>query len=86
MSKVFSANISGVLVCVRVDKNEQLCDVQPRIGYVHSDFQGRPANLCVEELRQRIHAEISNMEEETVKSLIAGNKERAKQFKVKFKE
>lgn len=38
-------NVKGVCIILRTDKNGQICDIQPRLGYLHSNYQGRPLSL-----------------------------------------
>ena len=42
------------VVVVRTDKNGQLCDIQPRLGTIHTDYQGRPWELIEEEVIGKI--------------------------------
>ncbi len=82
--KVVTFKYDGIDVFLRTDKNGQLCDIQPRFGNIHSNYQGRPLdNIDAVELGTEIGTIIGSLNEEQLSTLIAGNKLRAEQFKVK---
>lgn len=83
--EVISFNCKGIEIFLKTDKNGQLCDIQPRLGNIHSTYQGRPIG-CIDaatELGNEIGIIISSLSKEQLSALIAGNKLRAEQFKVK---
>lgn len=64
--------IFGIHFKIREDKNGQLCDIQPRIGYLHSTLQGRPVDLIGNgELNNTIKAELQKLNDEQLESLLA---------------
>ena len=82
--KVVTFKYDDIDVFLKTDKNGQLCDIQPRFGNIHSNYQGRPLdNIDAMELGTEIGAVIENLSKEQISALIAGNKLRAEQFKIK---
>ena len=59
--KVHKENLIGgvrdrqVVICARFDKNDQLCDIQPRyikeVQALYDEYKGRPYSLICDELR-----------------------------------
>ena len=74
-----------VLCVIKTDKNLQICDLQPRLGMMHTTYQGRPKTLLTEATVYNDFCEhLNNLPEEKVKELAVGNTERAKRFKIKI--
>lgn len=76
----------NVLVVVKTDKNKQICDVQPRVGQIHTTYQGRPFLTAVSTLEEEVVDSLNQMSEEEIKSFSSGNEERAKKFNLKLKQ
>ena len=76
----------NVLVVVKTDKNKQICDVQPRIGQIHTTYQGRPFFTAISSLEEKVADSLNQMSEEEIKYLSSGNEERAKKFNLKLRQ
>lgn len=62
----------GLRFQIRADKNGQLCDIQPRIGNIHTTLQGRPVDLISnEELFNAIKTELLKLNDMQLESLLA---------------
>lgn len=82
--EIATFNCKGIEIFLKADKNGQLCDIQPRFGNIHSTYQGRPID-CINatELGNEIGTIIGSLSKEQLSALIAGNKLRVEQFKIK---
>lgn len=76
----------NVLVIIKTDKNKQICDVQPRIGQLHTTYQGRPLLTAIGSLEEKFEETLNQMPEEEIRYLSSGNEERAKEFNLKIKQ
>lgn len=54
MSNLYAIKVENDLVYIRVNKNEAVCDIQPRVGDLLNIYQGRPFDLCARELSDAI--------------------------------
>lgn len=82
--EIITFDCKDIEIFLKVDKNGQLCDIQPRFGNIHSTYQGRPLNnIDAVELGTEIGTVIESLSKEQLSALIAGNKLRSEQFKVK---
>lgn len=62
----------GLHFQIRADKNGQLCDIQPRIGNIHTTLQGRPVDLIsYKELFNAIKTELLKLNDMQLESLLA---------------
>ena len=54
MVKNFKRNLEikvyGVKVIISVNKNDAVCDVQPRVGKIMETYQGRQVDLALESI------------------------------------
>lgn len=67
MRKVIKLNIKDVDVYLRVDKNNQVCDMKPRVNNLLTFIQGRP--FMREIIAEKILNEFSSLNSEELKQL-----------------
>lgn len=74
MKPVIKISKNDIDFYLKLDKNQQICDVKPRIGTLLNFLQGRP--LLMDVVDARIDRELAKLSQEEIKQLREENIQR----------
>ena len=74
MKPVIKISKNDIDFYLKLDKNQQICDVKPRIGTLLNFLQGRP--LLMDVVDARIERELVKLSQEEIKQLREENIQR----------
>ena len=67
-------------MAIKTDKNNQICDIQPRVGNIFSTYHGRPFETNHNQILEEMISELNTLSKKEIDELKVKNQENLKEM------